>query len=294
MLDSFMKEQIETEKADIAVRRAGDGPPLVLLHGHPETGVMWQDVAPRLTDRFTVVVPGLRGYGASTGPRPFKTEHYSKREMANDVVEVMEVYGYDQFQVAGHDRGGRVTYRLALDHPDRVERLAVLDMIPSLEYYERATWRQSKKIFVWYLYPQPYPYPETLIGSNPDFHLDWLLDQWSDGELEEVFGEEALEEYRACMRDDDTLRAMMEDYRAGFHFDTKYDQEDREAGNKIECPSLALYAKGKSGTDPGPDPVDVWEDWMTDVRGETIDSSHFFPEEKPEETAEALDSFFVA
>lgn len=293
MLEGFTKERIETNNAEIAVRHAGDGPPLVLLHGHPETGVMWQDVAPHFTDRYTVFVPDLRGYGESTGPRPFETDHYSKREMANDVVEVLAEYGYDQFQLAGHDRGGRVSYRLALDHPDCVERLAVLDMIPTLEYYERANWRQSMNIYVWYLYPQPYPYPETLIGNAPEFHLEWLLGQWSDGDLEDVFGEAALEEYRQCMRDDDTLRAMMEDYRAGFHIDTQIDLEDRKAGNKIECPSLALYAEGKSGTDPGPDPIEVWKDWMTDVRGEKIDSSHFFPEEKPEETVEALDSFFV-
>lgn len=293
MLESFTRERIETENAEIAVRHAGDGPPLVLLHGHPQTGLMWKDVAPHFTDDYTVIVPDLRGYGESTGPRPFETEHYAKREMAKDVVEVAAELGFDEFQVAGHDRGARVTYRLALDHPDRVKRLAVLDIIPTLEYYERATWRQSMKIWVWFMYPQPYPYPETLIGAAPDFHLEWLLGEWSDGDLEEVFGEEPLEVYRECMRDDDTLRAMMEDYRAGFHYDTQFDMEDRKAGNVIECPSLALYAEGKSGADPGPDPIEVWEDWTTDVRAETIDSSHFFPEEKPEATAAALDSFFV-
>jgi haloacetate dehalogenase len=292
MLDQFSEERFEASNGEIAFRRAGEGPPLVLVHGHPETSLMWHKVAPRLTDQFSVVLPDIRGYGDSEVPKPVETEHYSKREMANDVVELMAELGHDEFQLAGHDRGGRVSYRLALDHPDRVQRLCVLDMIPSLEYYERATWRQSKRIYVWYLYPQPYPYPETLIGNAPDFHLEWLLDQWSDGELEDVFGEEALEVYRECMRDEDTRRAMMEDYRAGFHIDTEYDREDREAGNKITCPSLALYATGQSGTDPGPDPVEVWEDWMTDVRGESVQSSHFFPEEKPEETTDALESFF--
>jgi haloacetate dehalogenase len=292
MFDGFDEARVPLDDATLHVRTAGDGPPLLLLHGYPQTGAAWARVAPALADEFTVVVPDLRGYGASAGPADPSAADYAKRTLAAELVDLMVDLGHETFALAGHDRGARVGYRLALDHPDRIQRLCVLDMIPSLEYYERATWRQSKRIYVWYLYPQPYPYPETLIGNAPDFHLEWLLDQWSDGELEDVFGEEALEVYRECMRDEDTRRAMMEDYRAGFHIDTEYDREDREAGNKITCPSLALYATGQSGTDPGPDPVEVWEDWMTDVRGETVQSSHFFPEEKPEETTDALESFF--
>lgn len=148
--------------------------------------------------------------------------------------------------------------------------------------------------FVWYFYPQPYPYPETLIGSAPEYHLEWLLDQWSNGDIDDVFGEDALGEYRRAIRDDDILRAMIEDYRAAVDIDIKNDLEDKESNNKIECPSLVLYAEGESGADRGPNPTDVWNNWMTDIRGATIGSSHFFSEKNPEETGEILASFFTS
>lgn len=251
---------------------------------------MWPRVAPTLAERFSVVGPDLRGYGRSEGPDEIRTEHYTKRAMGQDVVQLMDALGYDRFTVAGHDRGGRVAYHLALDQPQLVDRLAVLDVIPTLENYERATWQRANEIFVSYFYPQPYPYPETLIGNAPDYHLEYLLEHGS--QTDDPFAEAAVAEYREAIHDARTLRTMMEGYRAGFYFDTKFDQEDREAGNIIERPSLAMYTASKALT--GVDPSVVWQDWMSNVQGETIDAGHFFPQEAPEETAGVLDAHFTS
>lgn len=287
MFSEFTNERIDVGDAELRVRRRGDGPPLLLLHGYPETHAMWHAVAPALADRFSVVCPDLRGYGDSRGPDDPETEDYSNRSMAGDMTALMSELGHDTFRLVGHDRGARVGYRLTLDSPGRVERFAALDVIPTLETFEAMDYEYAESMYHWLFLAQAYPLPETLIQTDPGFYLEHLLDRWSlsmDG-----FTDEALAEYRRCFAEPSVIRASCADYRAGFHVDTVHDRASREAGDKIECPMLALWGAG-SGT-VSFDPLDVWERWATDVRGRGIDCGHFLPEEAPEETLAALEAF---
>ncbi|GGN95689.1 alpha/beta fold hydrolase [Haloarcula pellucida] len=288
MFEEFEQEYIETDSADIALRRGGNGPPLVLLHGYPETGAMWNEVAPQLTDQFSVVIPDLRGYGRSNGPVSPSTADYSNRAMAEDVVTVMNELGYDRFQMAGHDRGGRVAYRLALDRPNHVERLVTLDMIPTLESVERMTCEAALVRFHWFFMAQPHPFPETLIGTDPEYYIEYMLGRSGL----DIFADEALNEYRECFDDDDVIRATCEDYRAGFSIDPEHDRADREAGNQIECPMLALWGETGSRKGRPTDILGIWESWAKDVRGHPLDCGHYLPEEVPDDVARDLRSFF--
>ena len=244
-------------------------------------------MAPRLAQQFTLVIPDLRGYGDSSKP-PTDAEHmpYSKRAMALDVAEVMTALGYERFDVVGHDRGGRVTYRLALDHPQRVRRAAVLDIIPTIEQFERVDRYGSRAIYHWYFLAQPAPFPETLIGKDPDYFLEHSLQSWRGSG---TFSPEALEAYRKSFRDPEVIRGSCEDYRAGLTCDCKFDEADRAAGRKLAMPLLALWgAKGRRGASL----LEVWKSWATDVRGEGLDCGHFIPEEAPEALTERLLAFF--
>jgi haloacetate dehalogenase len=287
MFTNFTDERIDVGDATLRVRRHGDGPPLLLLHGYPETHAMWHAVAPELADRFSVVCPDLRGYGDSRGPDEPVTEDYSNRSMAGDMTALMAELGHDTFRLVGHDRGARVGYRLTLDSPDRVERFAALDIVPTLETFEAMDYEYAESMYHWLFLAQAYPLPETLIGADPTLYLEHMMERWSlsmDG-----FTEEALAEYRRCFEKPSVVRASCADYRAGFHVDTVHDRESRGAGDKIECPMLALWGAG-SGT-VSFDPLDVWERWATDVRGRGLDCGHFLPEEAPEETLAALETF---
>ena len=290
MFENFEREYIETGDAEIALRRGGSGPPLVLLHGYPETGAMWHKVAPQLMDQFSVIIPDLRGYGYSNGPMSPSTEDYSNRSMAEDVVTVMEKLGYNRFQLAGHDRGGRVGYRLALDYPAYVKRLVTLDMIPTLESVERINSEAAMVRFHWFLMAQPHPFPETLIGNDPEYYIDFMLGRSGF----DIFADEALSEYRDCFCDENMIRATCEDYRAGFSVDLDHDRVDREAGNQITCPTLALW--GETGTRKGrpTDPLGIWERWASDVQGRALNCGHFLPEEIPDVVVREFDSFFEA
>src|SRR5271156_697146 len=214
MFDGFTSKRIATSGAEIALVQGGSGPPLLLIHGYPQNHVIWHKVAPRLAERFTLVIPDLRGDGASSKPATDK-EHlpYSKRAMALDMVELMRALGFDRFDVAGHDRGARVTYRLALDHPDRVRRAAVLDIIPTIEQYERVDRFGARTIYHWYFLAQPAPFPETLIGKDPDYFLGHELRSWSG--LNSAFTADALDAYHAAFRNPEVIHATCEDYRAG-------------------------------------------------------------------------------
>ncbi len=292
MFDGFIPKRIATSGAEIALVQGGSGPPLLLVHGYPQTHVMWHKVAPRLAQQFTVVAPDLRGYGASSKP-PTDDEHmpYSKRAMALDLVEVMAALGFDRFDVAGHDRGARVTYRMALDHPERVRRAAVLDIIPTLEQFERMNRFSARAAYHWYFLAQPAPFPETLIGSAPDYFIDHSITGWC--RTEGAFTPEAMAAYRQAFRDPAVIRATCEDYRAGIGCDCAFDQADREAGRKITIPLLALWgAKGRSNK--GPQIDDIWKAWASDVRGYPIDCGHFIPEEAPDALVERLLAFFAS
>lgn len=290
MFEGFEVHDVDTGEVSIRLRKGGSGPPLLMLHGSPQTHLMWHRCAPRLAEHFTVVAPDLRGCGHSSKP-PSTADHepYSKRAMARDQVAVMQHFGFGSFRVAGHDRGARCGYRLALDHPARVEQLAVLDILPTLEHYRRAEQVMAFAYWHWFFLSQPYPVPETMIGHDPDF---FFKRDWPDHDVPPAFYlEEALEQYLAANRDPETIHAMCEDYRAGAGFDSAADAQDLGV-RKIGCPVLALWAT-KGLLPKIYDPVAVWRDWADDVRGWGIDSGHFLAEENAESTVQALEDFFL-
>jgi haloacetate dehalogenase len=286
MFDGFTLTFVDTEEATIRVRHGGSGPPLLLLHGHPQTHVMWHLVAPRLAADFTVVAMDLRGYGDSSKP-PTTEDHepYSKRAMARDAVAVMQHFGHERFDVAGHDRGGRVAYRLALDHPERVRKLATLDIIPTGEHFRRADMKFGLGYWHWFFLAQPYPFPEQLIGASPDAFFSGRPNRGS------VHAPEALDDYLRCYRNPETIHAACEDYRAAATYDFALDEADR-GKKKIAAPMLALWA-GRGALPAWYDVLAVWRDWADDVRGHAIESGHFIPEEAPDATYEALRGFFA-
>ena len=273
----------------IHARVGGSGPPLLLLHGYPQTHVMWHRVAPLLADAFTLVVADLPGYGASARPAP-TADHaaHSKRAMAAGLVGAMGQLGHESFAMAGHDRGARVGYRMALDHPERVERLAVLDIVPTGEVYRRAGMGLAMEYWHWFFLPQPAPFPERVIGAAPDAYF--LGASMKGGEAQ--FGAEALAAYREAWRDPASIEAFCEDYRAGATVDFGLDEADRAAGRTIGCPVLALW--GSRGTlEHRYDVLDVWRAWAPGVRGRVLDTTHYLPEDAPEEVAKELRAFFA-
>ena len=246
MFEGFTATRIDTAETSIALRHGGAGPPLLLLHGHPQTHAIWHRVAPVLARDFTIVAADLRGYGDSGKP-PTAPDHepYSKRAMARDMVTVMRALGHDRFFVAGHDRGGRVAYRMALDHPASVAKLAVLDIVPTGEMYRRADMSFALGYWHWFFLPQPYDFPERLIEADPD---RFYLERHAGSDLPRIFAPAALAEYRRCWRDPATIHAMCEDYRAGATIDFRLDEEDRRAGRRIRCPVRGVWGtQGRMG-----------------------------------------------
>ena len=289
MFEAFERVRVEASDAEINLVRGGEGPPVLLLHGYPQTHSMWHSVAPRLAENFTVVATDLRGYGDSS--KPFGSEDhatYSKRAMAADQVQVMESLGFLSFAVVGHDRGGRVGHRMALDHPDRVTRLAVLDIVPTRHVYATVGRELATAYYHWFFFIQPYDLPETLIGADPGYYLRKKLGGW--GTSLDTFAPEALAEYVRCFGDPATIHASCEDYRAAASIDLDHDDADRDEGRKVTCPLLALWGdRGAMGRLY--DVANVWREYARDVRGGPIDAGHFLAEERPEETARELANF---
>jgi haloacetate dehalogenase len=289
MFEGFAHKRIKTSGTEINLVQGGDGSPLLLVHGYPQTHAMWHKVAPRLAERFTVVAPDLRGYGASGKPNT-DAEHlpYSKRAMALDLAEVMTALGFDRFDIVGHDRGARVTYRLALDHPHRVRRVAVLDVVPTIEQFERMDRNGARAAYHWFFLTQPAPFPETLIGKDPDYFIEHSMQTWCG--TPGAFTPEAMATYREAFRDPAVIHATCEDYRAGIGCDCTFDEADRKAGNKIAAPLLALW--GASGRPHrGGRLLDIWKNWAMDVRGEPLECGHFIAEEAPDALLEKLLAF---
>lgn len=281
---------------DIAARRLGSGPPVLLLHGFPETHEMWRDIAPRLAARFTLVCPDLPGYGQSGCP-PTDEAHtpYSKRAMAAALVSAMSELGYQSFAVAGHDRGGRVAYRMALDHPDRVKRLAVLDVIPTLDAWDAADARFALGFWPWSLLAQPAPLPERLIAGDPAAIIDAALSGW--GSPPASFSAEGRDAYITALRSPDHVHAICEEYRAAAGIDREDDRADRQAGRRIGAPLLALWSRSgglAEWYEPDGGPLGIWRRWADRVEGRAVSGGHFFPEEHPADTATALAGFFAA
>jgi haloacetate dehalogenase len=289
--------RIDTGGAVISVSRRGNGPGVLLLHGFPQTQLMWRDIAPRLAQRFTVVCADLRGYGNSSTP-PSSTDHapYSKRAMASDMVNVMAQLGFDHFFVAGHDRGGRVAYRAALDHPDRVDALAVLDVLPVDVVWDRADARLALGFWPWSLLAQPAPLPERLIAAAPDAVIDNALSlEW--GSPADIFDPGIRAAYVAALSDAEHIHAICEEYRAAAGIDRDHDAADRAAGRRISCPVLALWSASgplSSWYDDDGGPLALWREHATDVTGQPVDGGHFFPEEQPSAIAGTLTSFFTS
>jgi haloacetate dehalogenase len=283
--EGFQLSQIEVgEGVSLRVRHGGSGPPLLLLHGYPETHMMWGEVAGDLARDFTVVAPDLRGYGRSTPPADSDDhETYSKRAMARDAVALMKHFGFERFDVAGHDRGGRVGYRLALDHPDAVRRLSVLDIIPTGEVWARADRRFALGYWHWSFLVQSNA--EALIALDPE--LFFFRAQFRS--ILTGFTQ-AYADYLACARQPSAIHAMCEDYRAGATYDRLADEADKAAGKTIACPVQVLWG-AKAIIDTWYDALGVWREWAPDLRGEAIDCGHFLPEEKPAETLAALRGF---
>lgn len=290
MFEGFETRTIETAETQIHLVKGGDGPPLLLLHGYPETHVMWHKTAPKLAEHFTVVVPDLRGYGDSGRPADGENhEGYSKRAMARDQVQVMEVLGFDRFLLAGHDRGGRVAHRLALDYADQVEKVAVLDIVPTARYFADTDQARATAYFHWFFLIQREPFPETMIENSLEFYLQTLLGKWGGGS--DFVTPDAYQEYKRCMEIPGTIHTTCEDYRAGAGIDLEHDSEN--INSLVECPLLALWgAKGFVGKFY--DPLSVWRRYAKSVSGGPVNCGHFIPEEAPEETISLLTDFFMA
>ncbi len=289
--DSFQTHDVDVEGTRIHVAVGGEGPPVLLLHGYPQTHVMWHRVAPGLTDRHTVIVPDLRGYGDSARP-PSDPDHasYSKRAMAADQSGLMSALGFDTFALVGHDRGARVAHRLCLDRPEAVSRVALLDIVPTRHVLTHVDRALAQVYEHWFFLSQPPDLPEHLIGGDPAYYLRRKLAQWSSGEGLEAFAPEAVEEYVRCFSDPEVIRASCEDYRAAASIDLEHDEVDASAGRRIGCPTLVLW--GELGfVGQAYDVLGVWQKYAADVSGHAIGGGHFLPEEQPDATLAALRDF---
>ena len=292
MFEGYATTELETERGTIHARIGGAGPPLLLLHGYPETHLMWHGAAAALARRFTVVAADLPGYGDSHRPPP-AADHapHSKRAMARDLAQAMAGLGHERFAVAGHDRGGRVAYRMALDAPDRVSALAVLDIVPTGAVWARADARLALTYWHWGFLAQPPPLPEAMIAADPAGFFEHHLRRMGIGSEPVRYPAAVLDVYRAQLADPAAVQAMCEDYRAGASIDRALD--DAEPERAIGCPVLVLW--GERGALPAlyDDVLAVWRGWAGDVRGHAVDASHFLVEDRPAETAAELTAFFA-
>ncbi len=291
MFEGFVEQRVALAEAEIFCRTGGAGPPLLLLHGYPQTHVAWHRVAPRLMRRFSLVMPDLRGYGESRGPRPDpQHRHYSKRAMARDMAELMTALGHERFLLAGHDRGARVGFRLALDYPARVQRFAAIDIIPTFDVWEQMDADKALASYHWSFLAVPAPVPETLIAADPDFYIRHLLDRWVG--RPDALHPQAVAAYLRQFHEPNVIAATCEDYRAGASIDRQEDGEDRGRGVKLACPVLVLWGR-RYLTSKTASPLAAWRNWAPDVREVALDCGHFIAEEAPEECATALAEFFA-
>jgi haloacetate dehalogenase len=289
MFDDFERRDLDTEGARIACFIGGSGPPLLLLHGYPETHVAWHRVAPVLAQRYTVVATDLRGYGDSRGPTNGPASDYSKRIMARDQVAVMDQLGFRRFGIIGHDRGARVSYRLVLDHPGRVAAFVSLTVIPSSEVWARTDKAFALGAYHWFLFAQPYDLPERLLAADPYYFLDWTLRKMARNHA--ALSAEAVDAYRNAFRRPEVRHAMMQDYRAASTVDHEHDLEDRKADRQLDCPVLVLWEEGRF--EGQITPLEIWRNWAAKVDGHAIPGGHLQMEEQPDAVLDAVLPFLT-
>jgi haloacetate dehalogenase len=292
MLEGFSRTEIKTSGARIVTVYGGSGPPVLLMHGNPFTHLSWHKVAPRLARDFTLVCTDLRGYGDSEKP-PGGEDHsgYSFRAMAQDQVEVMAALGFSRFYAAGHDRGARVLHRMCLDHPEKVARAAILDIIPQHHLLNNVTRSWATFSWHWFFMIQPYDLPERLMSADPEFYIKKKLSKTKQGLS--FFDEKALAEYIRCFRNPATVHAMCEDYRATFGVDLEMDAKDFEAGRKITCPVMLLWGAA-GGVGRNHKSMEIWPLYASDIRGgKALPCGHYLSEEAPNEAYEELRAFFA-
>lgn len=288
MIDGFTRSFVKTGDVTLSVHRAGAGAPLILLHGYPQNHHCWAPVAPRFARHFDTIVPDLRGYGDSDAPADDAAHTtYSKRRMAADIIGLMDALGLERAHVIGHDRGARVAYRLALDHPDRIDRLGIIEIVPTGDFWDSWTADLGLKAYHWTFLAQPAPLPERMIGADPAAYADWTLTQWTQDKSLAVFAPAALDSYRRQMADPARLHAMCADYRAGATTDRRLDRDSRDAGAQIAAPLHFLWAEGGFPAQTG-DPLGLWQGWATQVTGKACRAGHFVMEENPEAVVAAF------
>ena len=289
--DLFETKEIKTDDNTIFIRRYGSGSPLLMVHGFPRTSLMWRHVAPHLAGNRTVICVDLRGYGRSGVPASAEDHYpYTKRAMANELVAVMDKLGFSKFDLVGHDRGGRVSYRLALDHPEKVQRLAVFDVLPISEAWGHADAKFAMTYWPWSLLSQKAPLPEKYLIGAPDAVFDNPFGQGS-------FGPEVEAEYIETYRDPARVHAICEEYRAAATLDIEHDKADQKEGRRIKCPMLHLWASGgplDTFYEQNGGALGIWKKWADNVQGRAVKGGHFFPEENPTDTTELLTKFLSA
>ncbi|MDA0289311.1 MAG: alpha/beta hydrolase [Proteobacteria bacterium] len=282
--EGFEAARLQTRGAEINLVHGGAGKPLLLMHGYPQTHMMWHRVAPRLAEEYHVICPDLRGYGDSSKPES-SADHapYSKREMANDMVEVMKELGYQQFAATGHDRGARVLHRMILDHPERVQRACVMDIAPTHHMFKTTDQEFATGYYHWFFLIQPNGLPERLIGADPEYYLTEKMGRWSSPDS--IFAPEAFDEYLRCFRKPETIHASCEDYRAAASIDLEHDASDLD--RKIECPLLVLWGD-KGLVHRKYEVLEVWRERANHVSGTALKCGHYLPEESPEQVLDEL------
>jgi len=294
-IKGFTQSFVETNGIRLSVHRGGAGTPLVLLHGYPQNHMCWHKIAPTLAQEFDVIIPDLRGYGDSDMPDADpENRSYSKREMARDIVGLLDTFGIERAHVLGHDRGARVSYRFALDHPDRLDRLGIIEIVPTADFWRSWEAELALKAYHWTFLAQPAPLPERMINADGPAYIDWTLSSWTHAGSLSAFSEAALASYRKQAADPARIAAMCNDYRAGATFDRALDEADRARGARIKAPLHFVWAAGGFPARTG-DPLEVWRSWADAVTGQEIQNSgHFAMEEVPDAVLAAMLPHFRA
>ena len=286
MFEQFKQDKINVNEININYKIGGKGEPLLLLHGYPQSHILWRKIAPLFAENYTVICSDLRGYGDSDKPESDKSHlAYSKKNMGLDQNELMKKLGFNEYFLVGHDRGGRVAHRMAIDYKENIKKISVLDIVPTSHVFKNTNALLARRYYHWFFLIQSFPHPETMIGNDPEYYIRSKLKMW--GANDEYLTEDVLQEYLRCFTPE-TIHASCEDYRAGASIDLKHHEEDLH--KKISCPLQVLWG-AKATVEELYDPVKVWKEWAINVEGKSIDCGHFLPEESPIETYDAIIKF---